>query len=70
MITQPWLHQNRLVTTDKKLAEMFRVPKLINLYVIKDEAKKQRLMRNGARVKLAFWDPETKLWCLPPNAFP
>lgn len=62
-----WLQGNQIVTDNYVEASKYKIPKELNLYVIKDEAKKKRLMQNGAWQRLYVkykW-----LYYLPPSVY-
>lgn len=64
------LNQNRLVTTNKILAQKFRIPKEVAIYAIKDENKKRWLQANGAWRKIYTYDKSKKVYYLPQVSFP
>jgi hypothetical protein len=63
------LKQNCIITDDKTLLRKFRVPKNINIYVIKDQNKRNWLAKNWAWRQLWYRDKKNKIWYVPPVGF-
>ncbi len=58
------------MTDDKTLAKKFKIPKEVNVYVIKDERKRRWIQANWAWRNIYTYDKSNRISYLPPVAFP